>query len=92
MTDVEDDAQVAPQQVLDPGERLAAGGRKCPAPLEPEPACWLETTEETVRFFEERIYSLEGRRAFAAASGAVWIVGRTPGSATSASTSATWVV
>ena len=37
--------------------------------LEPEPACWLETTEETVRFFEERIYSLEGRRAFAAASG-----------------------
>ena len=37
--------------------------------LEPEPACWLETTEETVRFFEERIYSLEGRRPSRRASG-----------------------
>ena len=34
MTDVEHDAQAAPEQVLDPGERLAAGGRKGPAPLE----------------------------------------------------------
>lgn len=37
--------------------------------LEPEPACWLETTAQTVRFFEERIYSTDGRTAFARLSG-----------------------
>lgn len=37
--------------------------------LEPEPACWLETTSETVRFFEERIYSVEGRRALSHLTG-----------------------
>ena len=37
--------------------------------LEPEPACWLETTAETVAFFEERIYSAEGRTALARISG-----------------------
>jgi hypothetical protein len=37
--------------------------------LEPEPACWLETTDETVRFFEEHVYSLEGRTRLARLSG-----------------------
>ncbi len=37
--------------------------------LEPEPACWLETTAETVRFFEERIYAAEGRTALARLTG-----------------------
>ena len=37
--------------------------------LEPEPACWLETTAEAVRFFEDRIYSAKGRRAFSGISG-----------------------
>jgi hypothetical protein len=37
--------------------------------LEPEPACWLETTAETVRFFEEHVYSVEGRTRFARLSG-----------------------
>ena len=37
--------------------------------LEPEPACWLETTAETVAFFEEHVYSVEGRTLFARLSG-----------------------
>ena len=37
--------------------------------LEPEPACWLETTAETVTFFEEHVYSVAGRTRFARLSG-----------------------
>jgi hypothetical protein len=37
--------------------------------LEPEPACWLETTAETIGFFEEHIYSVGGRTRFAHLSG-----------------------
>lgn len=35
-------------------------GRRIKVSLEPEPYCFLETTEETVRYFEERIYSRAG--------------------------------
>jgi hypothetical protein len=35
-------------------------GRRIKISLEPEPACFLETTEETVRYFEERLYSRAG--------------------------------
>lgn len=35
-------------------------GRRIKLALEPEPACFLETTEETVRYFEERVYSRAG--------------------------------
>jgi hypothetical protein len=37
--------------------------------LEPEPFCFLETTEETVRFFEARLFSYAGVRAFAERTG-----------------------
>ncbi|MEU4286798.1 metabolite traffic protein EboE [Kribbella sp. NPDC026596] len=40
-------------------------GRKVKLALEPEPFCFLETTEETVRYFEERIYSRAGIAEFA---------------------------
>jgi hypothetical protein len=39
--------------------------------LEPEPCCYLETIEETVAFFEERLYSREAVARFAALSGLV---------------------
>lgn len=32
-------------------------GRRVKLALEPEPACFLETTEETVRYFQERVWS-----------------------------------
>lgn len=35
-------------------------GRRVKLALEPEPACYLETTEETVAFFRERIHSPAG--------------------------------
>ena len=35
-------------------------GRRVKLALEPEPACYLETTDETVTFFRERIYSRAG--------------------------------
>jgi hypothetical protein len=35
-------------------------GRRVKLALEPEPFCFLETTEETVRYFQERIYSSAG--------------------------------
>jgi sugar phosphate isomerase/epimerase len=37
--------------------------------LEPEPCCFLETTEEAVAFFEGRLFSRSGVRRFAAVSG-----------------------
>jgi hypothetical protein len=35
-------------------------GRRVKLALEPEPACFLETTAETVRYFTERVYSTAG--------------------------------
>ncbi len=41
-------------------------GRRVKLALEPEPACYLETTDETVTFFTEKIYSEAGIRELAA--------------------------
>lgn len=40
-------------------------GRRVKLALEPEPFCFLETTPETVRYFEERIYSRAGSEQLA---------------------------
>jgi hypothetical protein len=40
-------------------------GRRVKLAIEPEPACYLETTDETVTFFKERIYSPAGIRELA---------------------------
>lgn len=40
-------------------------GRRVKLALEPEPACYLETTDETVAFFRERIHSPAGVEEFA---------------------------
>lgn len=40
-------------------------GRRVKLALEPEPFCFLETTEETVRYFEERMFSRAGTEEFA---------------------------
>jgi hypothetical protein len=37
-------------------------GRRVKLALEPEPACFLETTEETVSYFEDRVWSASGTR------------------------------
>jgi hypothetical protein len=37
-------------------------GRHIALALEPEPECFLETTEETLRFFEARLFSREARQ------------------------------
>jgi hypothetical protein len=44
-------------------------GRRIKLALEPEPFCFLETTEETVRYFEERVYSAAGSRQLASLTG-----------------------
>jgi len=44
-------------------------GRRVKLALEPEPACFLETTEETIRYFRTRIWSSEGVTAFCRGSG-----------------------
>ena len=44
-------------------------GRRVKLALEPEPACYLETTDETVTYFKERIYSLAGVRRLAQIAG-----------------------
>ncbi len=44
-------------------------GRRIKLALEPEPFCFLETTEETVRYFEERVYSASGARTLTALTG-----------------------
>ncbi|MFC5381552.1 metabolite traffic protein EboE [Aquipuribacter nitratireducens] len=44
-------------------------GRCVTLALEPEPACYLETTEETVRWFEDHVYSRQGLTALAARAG-----------------------
>jgi hypothetical protein len=48
-------------------ERLT--GRRVKLALEPEPACYLETTEETVRYFAERVHSPAGVAELAALAG-----------------------
>ena len=40
-------------------------GRRVKLAIEPEPACYLETTDETVTYFKERIYSPAGIRRLA---------------------------
>jgi hypothetical protein len=40
-------------------------GRRVKVSLEPEPFCFLETTEETVRYFEHRIFSRAGAEELA---------------------------
>jgi hypothetical protein len=47
----------------------ARTGRRVKLALEPEPACYLETTDETVTFFEERVYSADASRELAALAG-----------------------
>ncbi|CAB4950368.1 unannotated protein [freshwater metagenome] len=44
-------------------------GRRVKLAIEPEPACYLETTDETVTYFKERIYSLAGIRELAEVAG-----------------------
>jgi hypothetical protein len=44
-------------------------GRRVKLAIEPEPFCLLETTEETVRFFQERFYSRAGADVVAAEAG-----------------------
>src|SRR3954452_23595935 len=56
-------------------------GRRVKLALEPEPFCFLETTEETVRYFQDHVWSGAGtdrlsRLAGIPASGAVGAVGR----------------
>jgi hypothetical protein len=44
-------------------------GRRIKVALEPEPFCFLETTDETVAYFQEHIYSPEGTATLAALTG-----------------------
>ncbi len=44
-------------------------GRRIKVALEPEPFCFLETTDETVAYFQEHIYSPEGSATLAALTG-----------------------
>jgi hypothetical protein len=44
-------------------------GRRVTLALEPEPACYLETTDETVAYFESRIYTAAAARQLAVLAG-----------------------
>jgi hypothetical protein len=44
-------------------------GRRVKLALEPEPYCFLETTEETVRYFQEHVYSAHGTARLARLTG-----------------------
>jgi hypothetical protein len=44
-------------------------GRRVKLALEPEPYCYLETTAETITYFQERVWSREGLTTFARLSG-----------------------
>ncbi|MGI8334507.1 metabolite traffic protein EboE [Actinomadura scrupuli] len=44
-------------------------GRRVTLALEPEPACHLETTQETVAYFQRHVYSAAGTGAFADLAG-----------------------
>ena len=50
-------------------ELEARTGRRVKLAIEPEPACYLETTDETVTFFKERIYSRHGIAELAEVAG-----------------------
>lgn len=44
-------------------------GRRVTLALEPEPACYLETTDDTIKYFTEQLYTGTASRALAALSG-----------------------
>ena len=44
-------------------------GRRVKLALEPEPFCFLETTEETVRYFQDHVYSAAGTDGLARLTG-----------------------
>ncbi len=44
-------------------------GRRVKLALEPEPACFLETTEETIRYFQTHVWSTDGVETLAKLSG-----------------------
>lgn len=44
-------------------------GRRVKVALEPEPFCFLETTEETVEYFQQHVYSTEGTSRLASLTG-----------------------
>lgn len=50
-------------------ELEARTGRRIKLAIEPEPACYLETTDETVAWFTDRIYSRRGIAELAAVAG-----------------------
>ncbi|TQJ50527.1 metabolite traffic protein EboE [Phycicoccus sp. SLBN-51] len=50
-------------------ELEARTGRRVKLALEPEPYCYLETTEETITYFKERVWSREGLATFSRLSG-----------------------
>jgi hypothetical protein len=50
-------------------ELEARTGRRVKLAIEPEPACYLETTDETVAWFSDRIYSRRGISELAAVAG-----------------------
>ena len=47
----------------------ARTGRRVKLALEPEPACFLETTDETVAYFERRLFTAAAARELAALAG-----------------------
>ena len=47
----------------------ARTGRRVKLALEPEPYCYLETTEETVRYFQNHVYSSAGTKRLARLTG-----------------------
>jgi hypothetical protein len=47
----------------------AESGRRVKLALEPEPACYLETTDETIAYFRDRIHSRAGVAELAAVAG-----------------------
>lgn len=44
-------------------------GRRVKLALEPEPYCFLETTEETIEYFQQHVFSAQGTRRLAALTG-----------------------
>ncbi len=44
-------------------------GHRVKLALEPEPACYLETTEETVAYFQQRVFSASGTRQLSELTG-----------------------
>jgi hypothetical protein len=56
------------QQAVQLHQLYEQSGREIALALEPEPCCLLETTEETVRFFEQQLWSEDARRWVAGAA------------------------